>query len=59
MAEVELGKLAEQRSQNDAVKDFARLMVGDHGKANDRLIGLAKEGQRESLPGMEQKAQGQ
>ena len=43
MAEAELGKLAEQRSQNDAVKEFARLMVGDHGKANDRLIGLAKE----------------
>ena len=43
LAEVELGKLAEQRSQNDAVKEFARLMVGDHGKANDQLIGLAKE----------------
>jgi putative membrane protein len=43
MAEVELGKLAEQRSQNDAVKEFARRMVDDHSKANDRLIGLAKE----------------
>jgi putative membrane protein len=43
MAEVELGKLAEQMSQNDAVKEFARRMVDDHSKANDRLIGLAKE----------------
>ena len=43
MAEVEFGKMAEQKGQNGVVKEFARRMVEDHGKATDRLIGLAKE----------------
>jgi putative membrane protein len=43
VAEVELGKLAQQKSQSDAVKGFARRMVEDHSKANERLISLAKE----------------
>jgi putative membrane protein len=42
MAEVELGKLAEQRAQNDKVKRFAMKMVADHDKANKELIGLAQ-----------------
>ena len=43
MAEVEFGELAGQKGQSHAVKDFARRMIEDHGKANERLIGLAKE----------------
>ncbi len=34
MAEVELGKLAEQKSQNAEVKAFAKMMVADHTKLN-------------------------
>jgi putative membrane protein len=43
MAEDEFGQLAEQKGQSDAVKEFGRLMIADHGKANERLIDLAKE----------------
>jgi putative membrane protein len=42
MAEVDLGKLAAGRSQNEAVKRFARQMVDDHGKANERLVKIGK-----------------
>ncbi|MGE5103253.1 MAG: DUF4142 domain-containing protein [Betaproteobacteria bacterium] len=37
MAEVELGKLAQQKAQNDQVKQFGERMVRDHSQANDRL----------------------
>ena len=33
IAEVEAGKLALEKSQNDEVKKFAQMMVNDHGKA--------------------------
>ncbi len=41
MYEVELGKLARQKAQTQAVKDFAPQMVTDHGKANEQLKALA------------------
>jgi putative membrane protein len=42
MAEVALGKLAQQMSTNDQIKSFGAMMVTDHGKANDELMGIAK-----------------
>ncbi len=42
MAEVALGKLAQQKSTNDQIQSFAAMMVTDHGKANDELKGIAK-----------------
>ena len=43
MAEVEFGKLAQQQARSEDVKAFGHRMVEDHGKANDRLKGLAKD----------------
>src|SRR3954453_5331901 len=41
MAEVELGKLAEQKASSESVKQFGQKMVADHGKANEELKSVA------------------
>ncbi len=41
LAEVELGKLAQQNAQDDQVKQFGARMEQDHGKANDELKTIA------------------
>ena len=40
-AEVELGKLASEKSSNPDVKAFGEQMVADHSKANDNLKPIA------------------
>jgi len=43
-AEVQLGQLAQQKSQSDDVKQFAQKMVQDHTQMDDRLMKpLAKQ----------------
>jgi putative membrane protein len=51
MAEVELAKLALTKTTNAQIKDFANMMVSDHGKANEELMAIAKM-KNITLPGM-------
>jgi len=41
--EVQLGKLAQDKGTNPAVKDFGQRMVTDHTKANDNLKPIAEK----------------
>jgi putative membrane protein len=41
MAEVELGKLAQEKSAAAGVKEFGAMMVTDHSAANDKLKAIA------------------
>ncbi len=43
LAEVELGKIAEQKASSDQVKQFAQKMVTDHTKVNDQLKQIASQ----------------
>jgi putative membrane protein len=43
MTEVELGKIALDKSQNAEIRAFAQRMVTDHGKANKELASIAKK----------------
>lgn len=49
MAEVALGKLALTKTSDAKIKEFATMMVTDHGKANDELMAIAK-GKNITLP---------
>jgi putative membrane protein len=43
LAEVELGKLAQQNGHAQQVKDFGSRMVQDHGQAGDQLKSIAQQ----------------
>ena len=42
-AEVEMGKLAQQKGQSEAVKSFGQMLVTDHSAANEKAIAAAKQ----------------
>ena len=48
-AEVELGQLAQEKAQNEQVKQFAQRMVTDHSQANSELLSMGDKMQL-SLP---------
>ena len=50
IAEVEAGKLAQQKGADPKVKDFGAMMVKDHSAANEQLKALAA-GKGIDLPG--------
>lgn len=58
IAEINAGKLAQHKSQNDEVKNFAQKMVDDHTKAQDDLkkIADAKGVSLPTEPNREQKS---
>lgn len=43
LAEVQMGQLAQQKSNSDDVKDFGRKMVEDHTKLGEQMTRVASE----------------
>lgn len=41
--EIELGKLAQVRSQNEQIREYGRTLVEEHQKADQRIIEFARE----------------
>ena len=43
MAEVKMGQLAQMRGQSEGVRDFGKMLVDDHSKAQKKAADLAKD----------------
>lgn len=43
MAEIQMGQLAQQKSNSEDVKNFGKMMVEDHSKLNDQMKGVASQ----------------
>jgi putative membrane protein len=52
-AEIELGKLADERSSAASIDNFGRQMVKDHTDANGKLVSLARSAKVELPPGLD------
>lgn len=55
MAEIDLGKLATDRSTADKVKKFAQMMIQDHTASGDKLTALASDLKIEAPGGLDDK----
>ncbi|HZQ11441.1 MAG TPA: DUF4142 domain-containing protein [Pseudolabrys sp.] len=42
-SEIDIGKLAQEKGQSDAVKQFGKMLVEDHSAANQKAIAAANE----------------
>src|ERR1700685_4192374 len=42
-AEVDAGKLAQEKAKSDTVKQYGAMLVKDHSAANDKAIAAAKQ----------------
>ena len=43
LAEVSMGKLAQEKAQSEGVKDFGKMLEEDHGKHSQKVQGKAQE----------------
>ena len=43
LAEVQMGELAQDKGQSDAVKSFGQMLVNDHGNANQTATSVANQ----------------
>jgi putative membrane protein len=43
LAEIQMGKLAQEKGQDDATRSFGQTLVTDHSAANEKAIATAKE----------------
>ncbi len=43
LAEIELGRLAQEKAESPKVKDFGQNMIDDHGRASDQLKEIAQK----------------
>ena len=57
LLEVRLGEIAKQNASSRDVKEFARTMTIDHGKANEELKSLASKLNIETPKGLSEKSQ--
>jgi putative membrane protein len=50
LSEIRLGQLAQQQSGSSEIRDYGKMMVTDHQKANDELSNLIRERGYRDIP---------